>query len=188
MRIQECVFLPGRYAVGRRRAWVNYVQTTPVRSFRKIQREGALSGPPGFLASRLTFSPLRTHSTIPSKMTWDRWQLSNKAIFYDEDITSTPPAPYPSHVEALRRSMLDFSCAIPNYKDGPDGFHPDLTIFQRENQDPDPALTAGKKALNEATSLHQGGYSEKRWEKFFQTHFFEPLAHSISVSRGDSRR
>ncbi len=121
-------------------------------------------------------------------MKWDRWELGEKAIFYDEIIDKTTVSPCPAHVETLRSSMLDFSCAILDYKEGPDGFEPDPTAPPRRSQEPDPALIAARKAFNKATSMRQQGFSEKSWEQFFQSHFFEPLASSVSVSAEDSRR
>lgn len=84
--------------------------------------------------------------------------------------------------------MLDFSCAILNHKNGPSGFQLEQAETRAGDQAADPALTAAHKTLNKAKSIHQGGYAEKRWENFFQSHFFEPLAHDTSVSKGDSRR
>lgn len=119
-------------------------------------------------------------------MPWYRWELGEKAIFYDMALHSgdIPATLLPRHVEALRRSMLDFSCAILNFQDIPDN----PTEARQGNHDADPALTAAHKTLNKATAIHQGGYSEKKWEAFFQSECFEPLAHSISIKKDDSRR
>ncbi|KAH7113168.1 hypothetical protein B0J13DRAFT_590780 [Dactylonectria estremocensis] len=126
-------------------------------------------------------------------MAWSRWQLAEKAFFYDEDIRSTaiPAAPYPPHVEALRSSMLDFSCPFPGYQslgDAVGGFQFDEPKNQWQGRDSGSALTAVYKIQNEAMSIHQGGYSEKRWESFFHDQFFKPLAESTSVSKAHFRR
>ncbi|KAF4490278.1 hypothetical protein FAGAP_10943 [Fusarium agapanthi] len=45
------------------------------------------------------------------EMTWDRDDLDNKGFFFDDSIRTTIPwASFPPHVEALRQSMLDFTC------------------------------------------------------------------------------
>ncbi|KAL2678503.1 hypothetical protein Neosp_009250 [[Neocosmospora] mangrovei] len=121
-------------------------------------------------------------------MSWDRYELGQKNIFYDEEIplfsTVLPP-----HVGRVRRSMLDFSCAIQGHKDLFDaissGGH-----FKRpsDGSGMDPALKAANNAMNKATSIVNGGYLEKKWESFFETHFFEPLSESLSVSKDDPRR
>ncbi|KAF4975095.1 hypothetical protein FZEAL_8074 [Fusarium zealandicum] len=120
---------------------------------------------------------------------WDRWELGKKSIFYDEDIrgTAIPAALYPTHVEALRRCMLDFSCATLGSQDEA-GVELDLARAHHGNPGADPTLAAAHKTLNKATTIHQGGYSEKRWEAFFHAQFFEPLAYGVSVSKGDPRR
>lgn len=126
-------------------------------------------------------------------MTWDRNGLAKKAFFYDENIWSRriPSALYPSHVEALRSSMLDFSCLVPGHRsdgDKPDGFQLDVINTQWQNGAPDHALVAAKRAQNEAGRLDQGGFAEKAWASFFETEFFKPLSESTSVLKADSRR
>lgn len=123
-------------------------------------------------------------------MTWDRWELGENAIFYDENIRpSHPPAAlYPPQVEALRRSMLDFSCLILNHTVGPRGVrvvHPigGRGLFQKT----DPALTAARKTVHEASRIHYGGYSEDTWAGFFKDSFFKPLADRLRPEE-DSRR
>jgi hypothetical protein len=68
------------------------------------------------LSANTSFSHLSTQSLrLPTMATqstenesWDRLDLSQRGFFYDED--SRPPRdPLPSHVEALRESMLDFA-------------------------------------------------------------------------------
>lgn len=122
-------------------------------------------------------------------MTWDRWELGQKAIFYDENIrpSHAPAALYPPQVEALRRSMLDFSCLIINHTVGPRGVQADPITGQGGYQKTDPALTAAYKTLYEALRIYHGGYSEDTWAGFFKDSFFKPLA-GRSRPEGDSRR
>lgn len=122
-------------------------------------------------------------------MTWDRWELGQNAIFYDENIRpSHPPAAlYPPQVEALRRSMLDFSCLILNHTVGPRGVQVHPTGGEGESQKTDPALTAARKTLHEVSRIHHGGYSEDTWASFFKDSFFKPLAGRLRPEE-DSRR
>ncbi|KAH8679374.1 hypothetical protein BGZ61DRAFT_359296 [Ilyonectria robusta] len=122
-------------------------------------------------------------------MTWDRWELGQNAIFYDENIRpSHPPAAlYPPQVEALRRSMLDFSCLILNHTVGPRGVQVHPTGGEGESQKTDPALTAARKTLHEVSRIHHGGYSEDTWAGFFKDSFFKPLAGRLRPEE-DSRR
>ncbi|KAH7259902.1 hypothetical protein B0J15DRAFT_581935 [Fusarium solani] len=121
-------------------------------------------------------------------MSWDRYELGQKNIFYDEEIhlfdTVLPP-----HVGRVRRCMLDFSCPFRGHKDLFDAVSINGHIKRpSDGSDIDPALKAASNAFNKATSIVNGGYLEKKWENFFETHFFEPLSDSLSVSKDDSRR
>ncbi|KAK2616639.1 hypothetical protein QQS21_000462 [Conoideocrella luteorostrata] len=123
-------------------------------------------------------------------MSWSRLALAKKGLFYDEKVQSrdTAAAPYPPHVEALRASMLDFSCAVPGCKDdcgGPGNFR----LKPRDNESRSLHIDiAAKRALNEAGHLHQGEFAEIEWANFFQNQFLKPLGHDTSVSEANSRR
>ncbi|KAF5243200.1 hypothetical protein FANTH_8298 [Fusarium anthophilum] len=93
-------------------------------------------------------------------MTWDRDDLDNKGFFFDDSIRTTIPwAPLPPHVEALRQSMLDFTCQ-------------DFDVTSEED-------TATQ---HYAETYSDGGYSESDWEHFFRKHFFDPLVKNASRS------
>lgn len=133
------------------------------------------------------FTPiLRIHDIwlTTSKMTWDRSELGQNHIFYDETIGPPPDHPFPPHVETLRRSMLDFNCALLNAHLGPNGLEEGARLFPST----DPALSSAHKALDKANRLHNGGHSEKSWEDFFHNHFFKPLYDNVALSEGNSRR
>lgn len=99
-------------------------------------------------------------------MSWDRDDLDKKGFFFDDSIRTTIPwAPFPPHVEALRQSMLDFTCQ-------------DFDVTSEED-----AATQ-----HEAKRYSEGGYSESDWEDFFRKSFFDPLVQTASGSPKDSRR
>ncbi|KAF5588032.1 uncharacterized protein FSUBG_11620 [Fusarium subglutinans] len=98
-------------------------------------------------------------------MSWDRGELNKKGFFFDDSIRTTIPwAPFPPHVEALRQSMLDFTCQ-------------DFDVTSEED-----AATQ-----HEAKRYSEGGYSESDWEDFFRRNFFDPLVQTASGSPKDSR-
>ncbi|KAM0417109.1 hypothetical protein ACHAPT_012884 [Fusarium lateritium] len=121
-------------------------------------------------------------------MSWDRYELGQKNIFYDEDIRLFPGTVLPPHVERVRRSMMDFSCAIRGHTDSVMFFIEGQPRLQNDGLDQDPAFQAAQKALYKATSIVKGGYLEKKWENFFETHFFEALGDGLAISKHDSRR
>lgn len=124
-------------------------------------------------------------------MDWNRrYQLADNDIFYDETVVTdvTPNGVYPPHVEALRDSMLDFSCPVfgQHYLgDQPGNCNDDLAKASWPNE---LIGHSAKDVQDEVNSLVTGGYREKKWEKLFRDEFFKPLEHSSSVSRQDSRR
>ncbi|KAJ4321129.1 hypothetical protein N0V84_005481 [Fusarium piperis] len=122
-------------------------------------------------------------------MCWDRYELGQKNIFYDEEIRLFPTTLLPPHVKRVQRSILDFSCAIRGHNEWFDAPFDEGQI-KRPNvgSDVDPALKAASIAVNKAKSIVNGGYLEKKWEQYFETHFFEPLSDGFSVSKDDSRR
>ncbi|KAF4952733.1 hypothetical protein FGADI_6485 [Fusarium gaditjirri] len=101
------------------------------------------------------------------KMSWARDELDKKGFFFDGSIrrTAIPWAPFPAHVEALRQSMLDFTC-----------------------QDFDVTSDQDAATQHVAKRYSKGGYSESDWEDFFRKKFFDPLVQTASGSPGDSRR
>ncbi|ENH75823.1 hypothetical protein FOC1_g10001973 [Fusarium oxysporum f. sp. cubense race 1] len=99
-------------------------------------------------------------------MSWDRDDLDKKGFFFDDSIRTTIPwAPFPPHVEALRLSMLDFTC-----------------------QDFDATSDEDAATQHVAKRYSKGGYSESDWEDFFRKSFFDPLVQTASGSPVDSRR
>ncbi|KAH7163726.1 hypothetical protein DER46DRAFT_647218 [Fusarium sp. MPI-SDFR-AT-0072] len=98
-------------------------------------------------------------------MSWDRDDLDKKGFFFDDSIRTTIPwAPFPPHVEALRQSMLDFTC-----------------------QDFDATSDEDAATQHVAKRYSKGGYSESDWEDFFRKSFFDPLVQTASGSPVDSR-
>jgi hypothetical protein len=120
-------------------------------------------------------------------MSWDRYALGQKNIFYDEKIHLFPATVLPSHVERVRQLTLDFSCAFGGDKDS-------IPLSDRNLKDsidvlsPEPALKAVQKTHQEAMNIVNGGFKEGKWGSFFDIHFFAPLSDSQSVSKEDSRR
>lgn len=117
-------------------------------------------------------------------MSWNRWGISQKHIFYDEHDEETPPRniPFPPHADALRQCILDFSfpdLEIPNEED---------TANRREEQSSIYNLPSPTIISYEAKHIHRGGYNERKWEEFFRREFFEPLVKCTEVLRDNTRR
>lgn len=123
---------------------------------------------------------------------WDRRSLSDKGVFYDEEIRriSIPYALDPPHVEVLRTSMLDFSCSIVSVDDR--GDTPTKSPLDEAaslwRQHTDPIVRQTYEAREEAMRLHKGGYPETSWAQFFRRCFFEPLEQATSKTSGNVRR
>ncbi|KAF4954396.1 hypothetical protein FSARC_12139 [Fusarium sarcochroum] len=122
-------------------------------------------------------------------MSWDRYALGQKNIFYDEDLRLFPATVLPPHVERVRRSMMDFSCPIGGNRNflGSSLVETNLKTLAYQSC-PDPDFKSARKTLAKALSIVNGGYGEKKWENFFETCFFENLSESLSVCNEDSRR
>ncbi|TVY68324.1 hypothetical protein Focb16_v002981 [Fusarium oxysporum f. sp. cubense] len=123
-------------------------------------------------------------------MTWDRYELGQKNIFYDEKRPLIPVNVFPPHVERVRRLITDLSCVVNGEglvnKNGlisDDKLKPLLY-----GPDPDPSLVAAQKTLSKAHSLVNGGYKEPKWQTFFDADFFQRLDGSLSSSKDDTRR
>ncbi|KAF5241411.1 hypothetical protein FAUST_3841 [Fusarium austroamericanum] len=122
-----------------------------------------------------------------SSMSWDRYELGQKNIFYDEKLRLFPAQVLPLHVERVRQSTLDFSCALRGATDP--SLLSDHSLQALVNGlNPEPALKAAQKAQREAVNIVNGGFKETKWATFFETHFFSALSDSLSVSKEDSRR
>ncbi|KAF5007530.1 hypothetical protein FDECE_6121 [Fusarium decemcellulare] len=104
--------------------------------------------------------------------TWTREDLAEKRIFYDEIIPTPELAEFPPYVQRFRSTILDFSCSI-------------LELISEEGEArPHAELRGAYGIRNKALDLTSGGYSEKHWERLFDSNFFSPI---ISTP-GDSRR
>ncbi|KAF4959457.1 hypothetical protein FGADI_1678 [Fusarium gaditjirri] len=123
-------------------------------------------------------------------MTWDRYELGQKNIFYDEKKPLIPVNVFPPHVERVRRLITDFSCVVNGEAlvNKNELIADDTLKLFLYGPVPDPALVAAQKTLIKAHSLVNGGYKEERWQAFYETNFFERLAGSLSSSKDDTRR
>lgn len=120
-------------------------------------------------------------------MSWDRYELGQNNIFYDEKLYPLTATVLPSHVERVRQFTLDFSCALGGATDSSHLSERSLQALI-SGPNPEPALTTARKAQREAVNIVNGGYNEHKWEKFFEVHYFAALSDSVSVSKEDSRR
>ncbi|RBA15619.1 hypothetical protein FPRO05_12226 [Fusarium proliferatum] len=123
-------------------------------------------------------------------MTWDRYELGQRNIFYDEKKPLIPVNVFPPHVERVRRLITDLSCVVngeglinKNELISDDKLKPLLY-----GPNPDPALVAAQKILSKAHSLVNGGYKEDEWQAFYAIDFFATLAGSLSLYKDDTRR
>lgn len=92
---------------------------------------------------------------------WKRHNLFDRGFFYNEEISTNSQ---PDHVEALRESILDFTC--------------DDLSQDASGQD--------EIFANQATDLTEEKVVEKHWTNFFRDSFFKPLEESISASNRSS--
>ncbi|KAF5649625.1 hypothetical protein F52700_521 [Fusarium sp. NRRL 52700] len=123
-------------------------------------------------------------------MTWDRYELGQRNIFYDEKKPLIPVNVFPPHVERVRRLITDFSCVVNG-----EGLINKNGLISNDKlkpllygPDPDPALVAAQKTLIRAHSLVNGGYKEDEWQGFYVKHFFDRLDDFLSLSKDDTRR
>ncbi|KAF5617844.1 hypothetical protein F25303_13165 [Fusarium sp. NRRL 25303] len=92
---------------------------------------------------------------------WKRHNLFDRGFFYNEEVSTNSQ---PDHVEALRESILDFTC--------------DDLSQDASGQD--------EIFANQATDLTDEKVVEKHWTNFFRDSFFKPLEESISASNRSS--
>src|SRR6478735_1343191 len=122
-------------------------------------------------------------------MTWDRYELGQKNIFYDEKRPLIPVNVFPPHVERVRRLITDLSCVVNGEglvnKNGL--ISDDKLKALLYGPDPDPSLVEAQKTLSKAHSLVNGGYKEPKWQTFFDADFFQRLDGSLSSSKDDTR-
>jgi hypothetical protein len=123
-------------------------------------------------------------------MTWDRYELGRRNIFYDEKKPLIPVNVFPPHVERVRRLITDLSCVV----NGEELINKNGLISDDKlkpllyGPNPDTALVEAQKTLSKAHSLVNGGYKEDEWQAFYAKHFFERLDDSLSLSKDDTRR
>ncbi|KAF4970775.1 hypothetical protein FZEAL_9973 [Fusarium zealandicum] len=111
-------------------------------------------------------------------MSWDRYELGQKNIFYDESPVVFPAMVLPPHVDRVRRSILDFSCVLRGqhnpFRSSLEGHNVRSLV---DKSDPDPTFKAAQKTLFEARyaesvfSLETNAYSipretNERWDLF----------------------
>lgn len=141
-----------------------------------------------------TLQPFSVHPKILSSfiryqaiMSWDRYELGQNNIFYDEKLYLPTATVLPSHVERVRQFTLDFSCALGGATDSSHLSDRGLQALIN-GLNPEPALKSAQKAQREAVNIVNGGFNERKWERFFEIHYFAALSDSLSVSKEDSRR
>ncbi|KAF5707744.1 hypothetical protein FMUND_10962 [Fusarium mundagurra] len=91
------------------------------------------------------------------KTSFKRHNLFDRGFFYNEEISTNG---LPDHVEALRESILDFTC----------------DEFSQDASDQDETLA------NQAADFTNEKVVEKHWSSFFRENFFKPLEESISAT------
>ncbi|KAF4947784.1 hypothetical protein FSARC_13889 [Fusarium sarcochroum] len=124
---------------------------------------------------------------------WDRERLAESGYFYDEDFcrSADPDFLLPPHVEVLRQSLLDFSCAIRyQNKYGDTSTIPSLATIENltPNKRVDPDLELAQSIRFSFGEKHNSGCYEPKWQKLFVDKFFDPLVHELSPSNASSRR
>jgi hypothetical protein len=122
----------------------------------------------------------------------DRTSLARTNTFYNEHVYSvvTPNDVLPSHVEALRETILDFSWAIRNQ-----GVYTDtsyIDFLERTNSlqgnGIDPIIQDAKLIRDWFNLLHGSGCPENNWQESFVKRFFDTLAQSETDSTMSLRR
>ena len=120
--------------------------------------------------------------------------LAQNAIYLQEDPVQVQGLP--SHVAALRSSLLDFDCTIPDRlgideeKDirNLEGIYRDLRVSESERTLIAESLAIEASTTEEAIKLSRGKDREREWESFFKDHFFTPLLNESKVVDKDLRR
>jgi hypothetical protein len=119
---------------------------------------------------------------------WNRYDLGQTNIFYDE---AKPPLwsfVLPPHVEDVKRCLMDFSCLANGKNDSFHAISKDIAERMEQGLNPDPVHKAAERIQHEVVSKVGGGYDEKVWQDIFKKHFFDQLTDSLSISKEDSRR
>ncbi|PNP78790.1 hypothetical protein FNYG_07932 [Fusarium nygamai] len=121
-------------------------------------------------------------------MSWNRYDLGQANIFYDETHPLLSSFVLPPHVEEVKRCLTDFSCVINGRNDS---FH---EISKEVVEDLDRGLSlepigkAAEKIQQEVLGKIGGGYDEKVWQGIYEKRFFDQLIDSLSTSKEDLRR
>ncbi|KAM0337696.1 hypothetical protein ACHAPU_011526 [Fusarium lateritium] len=111
-----------------------------------------------------------------------RTDLVQTNTFYNEDVYSgaKPNDVLPSHVEALRETILDFSWAIRSQGAYTDTSHIDFLEETNglEGNGMDPIIQDAKLIRDWFNLLHGSGCAENQWQDFFKNKFLNTLPRS----------
>ncbi|KYG13695.1 hypothetical protein FVEG_17675 [Fusarium verticillioides 7600] len=121
-------------------------------------------------------------------MSWNRYNLGQAKIFYDETHPLLSSIVLPPHVEEVKSCLTDFSCVL----NGRNRSFPEISKEVVEDLDRglslEPISKAAEKIQHEVLGKVGGGYDENVWQGIFEKCFFDRLTDSLSTSREDSRR
>jgi hypothetical protein len=121
-----------------------------------------------------------------------RKDLARTNIFYNEHVYSgaKPNDVLPSHVEALRATILDFSWAIRNQGVYTDTSHIDFLEITHNLQGDgiDPIIQDANLIRAWFGLLHGSDFTENKWQKSFENKFFDKLAQRETDSAMSLRR
>ncbi|KLO95091.1 uncharacterized protein Y057_6682 [Fusarium fujikuroi] len=121
-------------------------------------------------------------------MSWNRYDLGQANIFYDETHPLLSSFMLPPHVEEVKRCLTDFSCLINEKKESFSKISKDMAEYLEQGPNSDRTCKAAEMIQHEVVSKVGGGYEENVWRGIFEKHFFDPLTDSLSTSKEDSRR
>ncbi|KAF4438564.1 hypothetical protein FACUT_4839 [Fusarium acutatum] len=121
-------------------------------------------------------------------MSWNRYDLGQANIFYDETHPLLSSFVLPPHVEEVKRCLTDFSCVLNGRSDSFHEISKAVAGDSEHGRNLDPTLKAAKAIQHEVVSKVGGGYEEKVWQGIFEKRFFDQLTDSLSTTKEDLRR
>ncbi|KAF5722921.1 hypothetical protein FMUND_2278 [Fusarium mundagurra] len=121
-------------------------------------------------------------------MSWNRYDLGQANIFYDETHPLLSSFVLPPHVEEVKRCLTDFSCVLNGRNDSFHEISKEVVEDLDRGFSREPIGKAAEKIQQEVLGKVGGGYDEKVWQGIYEKRFFDQLTDSLSTSKEDSRR
>ncbi|KAF5560765.1 hypothetical protein FPHYL_6477 [Fusarium phyllophilum] len=115
-------------------------------------------------------------------MSWNRYDLGQANIFYDETHPLLSSFVLPPHVEEVKRCLTDFSCVLNGRGDSFHEISKEVVKDLDHGFNLEPIGKAAEKIQHEVLGKVGGGYDEKVWQGIFEKRFFDQLADSLYLT------